>query len=228
MEDEMWRPRPDPFSRLRDAGWRLVKPEGPWHGRRRAEGRYGGEPVIARGVDGFLTLFQAWVAETAQLLRWARAQGGSVVLAGISLGALTAQLLASEARRWPALLAPDALLLIGTSACLRRAAYDGALARGLRMPERLAEAGWTKESLEPWLGLIEPGDCAVPPERIVLLLGQKDQVTPFDGGLLLAERWGVPPENLFQPRRGHFSAALGLSAFPAPLERLRQVVQSAL
>jgi pimeloyl-ACP methyl ester carboxylesterase len=226
MEDEMWRPRPDPFAGLRDAGWRLVKPEGPWHGRRRPEGRYGGEPVIARGLDGFLTLFQAWVAETAVLLRWARAQGGPVALAGISLGALTAQLLASEARRWPAALAPDALLLIGTSGCLRRAAYDGALARALGMPARLAEAGWTETGLEPWIGLIEPGESAVPPERVVLLLGRKDRVTPFDGGLLLAKRWRVPPENLFQPCRGHFSAALGLSAFPAPIERLREVTES--
>jgi len=225
MEDEMWRPRPDPFARLRDVGWRLVKPEGPWHGRRRLEGRYGGEPVMARGLDGFLTLFEAWVAETAQLIRWARAQGGPVVLAGISLGALTAQLLASEARHWPAALTPDALLLIGTSASLRRAAYDGALSRALAMPERLAEAGWGKEDLEPWLTLIEPGPCALPPHRVVLLLGRKDQVTPFDGGLLLAARWQVPPANLFQPRQGHFSAALGLSAFPAPLDRLRQVVE---
>jgi predicted alpha/beta hydrolase family esterase len=68
----------------------------------------------------------------------------------------------------------------------------------------------------------------VPPERVVLLLGQKDRVTPFDGGLLLAERWGVPPQNLLQPRRGHFSATLGLTAFPEPLDRLQQVMQRAL
>ena len=74
MEDEMWGARPDPFDRLRAAGWRIVKPEGPWHGRRRLSGRYGGEPVIALGLDGFLTLFQAWVAEAALLIDWARRQ----------------------------------------------------------------------------------------------------------------------------------------------------------
>ena len=224
MEDEMWRPRPDPFGRLRAAGWRIVKPEGPWHGRRRLSGTYGGEPVMARGLEGFLTLFEAWVAETALLIAWARRQGGPVVLAGISLGALTAQLLASEARRWPAELSPDALLLIGTSASMPRAAYDGALAKALEMPRRLTEAGWEREQLEPWLTLLEPAECALPPERIVLLLGNRDRVTPFDSGLLLATRWQVPPQNIFRPRQGHFSVALGLTAFPAPLDRLRQVV----
>lgn len=233
MEDEMWGVRPDPCDRLRDAGWRIVKPEGPWHGRRRLPGRYGGEPVIAWGLDGFLTLFQAWVAETALLIDWARRQSGPlgdgpVVLGGISLGALTAQLYVSRTQAWPAALTPDALFLLATSGAVGAAAYDGSLARALGVPQRLAERGWTREALEPWLGLIEPGDSAVPPERIVMLLGRTDSVTPYDEGSLLAQRWQVPRQNIFRPWQGHFSVSVGLAAFPKPLDRLRQVVEGAV
>ena len=225
MEDEMWGIRPDPVDHLRAAGWRIVKPEGPWHGRRRLPGRYGGEPVIGQGLDGFLTLFQAWVTEAAVLLDWARRQGGPVVLGGISLGALTAQLIATQARAWPAALVPDALLLIATSGEVGATAYAGSLARALGMPERLAERGWMPDDLAPWLQLIEPGESAVPPERTVMLLGRVDSVTPYDGGSLLADRWQVPSRNVFRPWQGHFSVSVGLSVFTKPLERLRQVLQ---
>ena len=147
-----------------------------------------------------------------------------MVLAGISLGALTAQLLASRAGDWPAALAPDALFLLATSGAVGATAYGGSLARALGVPQQLAKCGWTMETLQPWLGLIEPGESVVPPERTVMLLGRTDSVTPYDGGSLLAERWQVPRENVFRPWQGHFSVSVGLSAFPKPLDRLRQVV----
>ena len=53
-----------------------------------------------------------------------------------------------------------------------------------------------------------------------MLLGRTDDVTPFADGRALAARWRVPAENLFLPRRGHFSAAVGLLHDPAPLRRL--------
>lgn len=224
MEEEMWRPRFDPFEALSAAGWRVLKPEGPWHGRRRLPGRFGGEPVIARGVEGLLTCLQAWLAETAVLVAWARRQGGAVALSGISLGALTAQLYASRARDWPADLTPDALLLIATSGSLRRAVYDGALVRAMGLPDRLAEAGWDEPALERWIDLIEPRESAVPADRTLLLLGSTDRVTPYDGGQLLAARWKLPAENLFVRRQGHFSVSLGLAADRRPLERLCALV----
>ncbi len=224
MEEEMWRPRYDPFEAMTAAGWRVVKPEGPWHGRRRLPGRFGGEPVLAQGLGGLLTCLQAWLAETATLVAWARAQGGPVALAGISLGALTSQLYASRATGWPAELAPDALLLIATSGSVRRAAHEGALATALGMPERMAAAGWDEAELERWLPLLDPTASAVPPGRTVMLLGTADRVTPYDSGCLLAERWQVPEENLFRRRQGHFSASLGLAADRRPLARLADLL----
>jgi predicted alpha/beta hydrolase family esterase len=56
----------------------------------------------------------------------------------------------------------------------------------------------------------------VDPCRIVLLIGRHDNVTPYDGGQRLARNWQIPPENLFVRNQGHFSAAVGLEADPAP------------
>ncbi len=225
MEPEMWRPTFDPQVEMARAGWRVVRPEGPWHGRRRLPGLYGGEPAMAWGLEGFLTLFQAWVGEVGALIHWARQQGGPVAICGTSLGALTAQLYASLARDWPASLTPDGLLLVTTSGGLLATAYDGAIARRIGAPAQLTAAGWQAGDLAPWLALIEPTACAVPPARTVMLLGSADQVTPYAGGLELARRWQLPEANLFRAWRGHFSTALGLSADRRPLRRLAEVLR---
>ena len=63
-------------------------------------GSYGGEPIIGRGMEGMLGAFEAWLAEIAVLVRWARQTGSrTVVLSGVSLGSLTAQLAATASRR---------------------------------------------------------------------------------------------------------------------------------
>lgn len=226
MEPEMWQPTLDAQVEMASAGWRVLRPEGPWHGRRRLPGHYGGEPAMAWGVAGFLTLFRAWVAEVGALILWARTQGGPVALCGTSLGALTAQLYASLARDWAPALVPDALLLVTTSADLAATAHDGALARRIGAPARLAAAGWTAEALAPWLARLEPGASAVPAERTLLLLGRTDSVTPYAGGLALARHWRIPPENLFRAWRGHFSSAIALNADRRPLRRLDEVLRA--
>src|SRR3546814_2104258 len=68
-------------------GLRVIRPEGPWHGRRRMPGCFGGEPAMAQGPLGLLKLFAAWGAEVAVLIDWARRKGsGPVALGGVSLG----------------------------------------------------------------------------------------------------------------------------------------------
>ena len=71
METEMWRGGADMVSDLALEGVRIVKPEGPWHSRRRPPGWYGGEPAMGLGPLGFLDLFHAWIAEVAALIDWA-------------------------------------------------------------------------------------------------------------------------------------------------------------
>ena len=222
IEAEMWRGLLDPMSHCLGPNIRVIHPEAPWHGRRRIDGWYGGEPFLGRGPLGLITGFEAALSEIAVLIAWSRRQGdGPVILAGVSLGALTAQLYATAARFWPAELVPDALYLLAVSGDIREVALDGCLARSLDLRAALETAGWGEERIEPWLPLIEPeGPPALDPDRIVMLLGEEDCVMPIAGGQALAEAWRLPPENLFQRRQGHFSVALGMMFDPAPWRRL--------
>ena len=224
MENEMWRGGASPLPLLMERGVRLLSPEGPWHGRRRPAGGYGGEPIIAGGPRGFLELFQAWVAEVAVLIDWAhRTRVGPVILGGVSLGSLTGQLVPGASKDWPRTLRPDALLLAATTGDLASLARDGSLAKELNLRERIEPLGWSAEEVRRWLPLLAPDDDpGLAPERIVMLLGRGDDLTPFDGGIGLARRWRVPEENLFLRRQGHFSVSLGLLRDPRPLDCLLQ------
>ena len=226
METEMWKGSVDAVTELTRAGVRVVRPEGPFHGRRRLPGFYGGEPAIGRGPVGLIELFEGWVAEAAVLIDWARSTSkGPVAIGGLSLGALTSQLAATAAVHWPDRLKPDAKFLVVTSGDILATAYSGALPSAVGLPAKLAEAGWEQSDLDRWLPLLQPSDIsAVPPERTVMHLGRVDTVTPFDGGRSLAERWGVPDDNVFIYPGGHFSAPLSQYHDTRPLDRLVEVL----
>ncbi len=226
VEMEHWRGFVDCAAALRRAGIRVVEPEAPWHGRRRPHGRWGGERFVSRGPHGALATLGAATREVARLTAWARATGARRVgVAGISLGALTAQLVAAHARLWPAEMRPDAALLVTTSDSLAEIALRGSLAVSLGVPEALRRAGWSRREVERWAALGEPRHGpAIDPAAIVMLLGRVDDLTPYAGGLRLAERWEVPAENRFEPVRGHFSVAAGLLRDTAALDRFVAVL----
>jgi hypothetical protein len=229
VESEHWGPAMDSIDITPDLvrkGLRVIRPEGPWHGRRRAEGRFGGEPAMAEGPRGFLKLFSAWGPEVAVMIDWARRRGSSeVAIGGVSLGALTSQLTAVAACDWPADLRPDALILIACSENLKSVAFQGSLAAAIGLPARLAAKGWQEADIDRFLPFMEPrGLPAMAPEKIVMVLGEADDLTPFAGGLSLARRWGVPAENLFLRHQGHFTVAFDLARRPQPLDRLAQIL----
>ena len=226
METEMWRGTTGVVPALAERGFRTIVAEGPWHGRRRLAGRYGGEPVLGRGPLGLIDLLEAWVAEVAVLIRWARRTStGPVVLAGVSLGALTSQRAASASTRWPETLRPDALMLVATSGRLIDLAGTGSLARQTGLDQEIRKAGWRAADLERWLPLMEPEpEPPLAPERILMVLGARDDLTPFRGGQALADAWRLPERNLFLRHQGHFSVSLGVLSEPAPLDRLQALV----
>ena len=222
METDFWGEMTDPVNMLTRQGFRVIRPEAPWHGHRRVKGFFGGEPAIAQGPLGFIDLFHASVREVAHLIEWARQTGSSkIAIGGLSLGALTAQIVATQARNWPAARRPDHLLLVTTSEDMLDIALRGSMARLLEMPRRFAEAGWTEAELARWTPLLEPhGDPVMSPDRIAVLLGKADDLTPVRGGESLLRRWGVPESNVFRRHQGHFSASLGLYRDGAVLDRL--------
>lgn len=229
VETEMWGTGiGTPYGLIR-AGVRLVAPEAPWHNRRMAPGRWGGEPLIATAPRGAPDLFQAWLGEIAALIGWARERGSGVVaLGGTSLGALTSQLAAVQARHWPESLRPDLLYLVATGGSVQQVAVDSELADVFGLQQALAAAGWEDSALDRLAPLTDPlGDPVMPPERIVMVLGRADGVTRFDEGRELASRWRVPAENLFVREQGHFSIPLGLLHDDAPLHRLHALMAQA-
>ena len=226
MEQDLWPPTRNALGDLAKQGIRVVRPEGPWHGRRMLKGFYGGEPILARGPDGLLTFLRAWVAETAALVAWARERGSPrVAIGGASLGALTSQLIATVSGSWAEALRPDALLLIATTGRPMEIVTTGSLAQGIGLPKILNEAGWTPSRLERWLGLFEPHmPPVVDPSRIVIVLGRADDLMPHEGGVDLALRWGVPADNVFVQPQGHFSVSLALLNDPAPMRRFTAIM----
>jgi hypothetical protein len=227
MEQDAWT-MADPVTDLVDRGFCVIRPEGPWHGRRCPPGTYGGELVFAEGLLGFIRTFEAWAAEVALFTRWAHAHiSPRVAVAGISLGALTAQLVVTACRYWPADMRPDAALLIATTDDIVDGALNGSLARAVGMVEHLWMAGWTRDEVRRWAPLIEPAAApAIDPSGIVMALGDVDTVTPFASGRAFADRWKIPAENMFVAHRGHFTTALGLYRDPAPLLRLAELLET--
>ncbi len=227
VEAEHWRGMQSVTRMLCGAGVRVVEPESPWHGRRTPPGTYGGERFIATAPAGAFDLFAAQARETAVIIDWCRRSSrGPVAVGGLSLGALVAQLVGVHSRRWPAAMRPDALLLVTCCDRLDSVVLEGSLGRALGLPEALAARGWSAESLARWRPLTDPlGAPAVAPGDIVAVLGSRDDLTPFALGRALFERWGVPRENLFVRRQGHFSAALGLLHDVSHLRRLCAVLE---
>lgn len=220
MEMDMMRAPRDEINRLCRLGIRVIAMEGPWHGRRRLRGTYGGEVVVARSPLGPLDYFRAHVAEIAHMTRWARQSGATAVgWMGTSMGAFTCQLAASYGRYWPRSLWADALFLITPSQGFHDIAVHGAFAKAFAVEPALSAAGWTDADLERFGKLCDPlGHTVVPPESVFMLIGEHDSVAPARGALRMAEDWAVPQSNRYLRAQGHFSVPAGLMVDDAPLE----------
>jgi pimeloyl-ACP methyl ester carboxylesterase len=207
---------------------RVIEPDAPWHGRRRPEGVHGGEPFVARGPVGAIEQFAAHVPEIGSLIGWARGTGpGKVGVGGISLGALNSQLVVAHCREWPREMRPDAAFLITTTDRLDEVAWDGGFATGFGTARAFAKAGWVRDQVTEWLPLTAPtADPSIAPDKIVMVQGSHDTITPFPGGLKFAHRWRLPDENLFVLRRGHFTVPLGLARDTRPIERFVRLLGS--
>ena len=227
MEPEYWRDGRVKLASFVDAGVRVIRPEAPWHGRRRLEGTYGGEPVMARGPGGMIDFLHAAVLELGTLIAWARAtRGGPVVLAGVSLGALTAQLVASVAADWPQEMRPDALFLIAPSLSMAKVTFEGSLTRAVGVPEAIVRGGWQPDEILRWQPLMEPVAApAIDPDRIVVVLGETDDVTLAEGGENLVAVWGVPEANVFRFPAGHFTTSVALLRGGVAVNRLMEILR---
>ncbi len=226
VEQDCFQDREDPVCALTEAGFRVLRMQQPGHGFRKAPGFYAGEQIFSEGPMGLIKLYRQWISDISVLMNWVRQQrGGPVVLGGVSLGALTAQLYSSVAWNWHDDLKPDSLLLIGTSGNVLDVLLKGCLTQALGIPKKLHELGWREADYVKCLPFVQPtGHSVVPPEKVIFMLGQADKLTPYKGGLDLANRWRVPPENRFlRNGKGHFSLLIDLIRDPIVLRRLTEI-----
>lgn len=226
VEFDHWRGLVDEVEALVAMGIRVVRPEAPWHGRRVPNGLYAGEQFMATAPLGALDLFTSAAREWAVLIDWCRnTTNGPVCIGGSSLGAMTAQLIATKAHSWPERLRPDAMLLITHCGHIHDAVVEGALAKVWKIEQATMANGWNSDLIARYLPLIDPtGKPAVATENIISVLGECDEVTPFHSAKELIEDWGIPDGNVFITRHGHFSVPLAMMRNHAPLLRFREVL----
>ena len=226
METEMLRSDGRSYVGMAERGLRIILPDAPGHNRRAEPGRYGGESFIASPPSSGLHSLQQAAQELGVIIDWCRAQGpGKICLGGISLGALTAQVAACRMGAWPAGAKPDALLLLTTTDRVSTLAFDSAIAVAAELDQAAAAKGWRMEDFQPLARIADATEMTpIDPANIVLMIGERDNVTPFAGGRRLADLWRLPAENLFVRDQGHFSAALGQGSNPAPFRRAIEIL----
>ena len=226
VEFDHWRGLVDEVEAMVKMGIRVVRPEAPWHGRRVPDGMYGGEKFIATAPAGALDLFTSAAREWSVLIDWFRDRTKApIAIGGSSLGAMTAQVIADKAHYWPERLQPDAMFLVTHCGHIEDAVVHGQLAKIWGIAQATMQHGWRSDLIRHYLPLIEAdGQPVIDPANIVTVLGDHDNVTPFDGATTLNDEWGLPPENRFVYRRGHFSIPLGMMRDHASLHRFQDIL----
>ncbi len=227
MELEMMAKGPLDFLTLARAGIRVLMPDAPGHNRRTRLGLYGGEAFLRAAPISGLYHFIQTAREFATLVQWCRGRGSQRVgLGGISLGALSAQVAACNMSSWPADCRPDSLLLLTTTDQVSGLTTESALGQVADVDRAVLAAGWREEHIKALSPITDaPTTPPVDPARIVLLIGRRDNVTPYAGGVRLARNWQLPAANIFSRDQGHFSAAFGLAVDPAPYQRLIHILK---
>lgn len=228
VEFDLWHGLVDEVDMLCRMGIRVIRPEAPWHGRRRPPGRFSGEMIVGTAPFGALHAFTGALREWAVLIDWARRTGsGRIAVGGSSLGAQMSMLCADVSRHWPERLRPEAMLLLTHAGNQQDALLKGVLARVWKSREMMMARGWTFETSGQYMPVLDPSwdrPPVMPPQNIVSVLGKYDHVTPFDSGLGLLNAWSVPEPNRFIWRRGHFSVPMTMIRNTSPLNRFVDIM----
>ena len=226
VDFEHWHGLIDEANTLRAAGFRVVRPEAPWHGRRTPVGTFGGERMVTTFPLALLDAFAGALQEWAVLADWARRTSrGPLAFGGTSLGAQMAQLAADIAANGPERLRPEGLFLVTHCGRMTDATLHGEMIHIFGTAHDVRAKGWTHESLETVLGRLDPSPrAAMPAQRIVSVIGSRDRVTPFGCAVPLIDAWDVPAANRFIWDRGHFSMPMTLIRNSRPVARFREVM----
>lgn len=200
-----WPPEAALARPLARAGYRVVLPDAPWHGRREAVGSYSGEPYLATAPIGMFKLFSAAALENGVLVNWARETGAPVVgVGGLSLGGITTFHVGGHCGSWPESTRPDLLCPAGAPGIVDETVFDSRLLEILDTDDALRSAGWTSRLLGEFAALLNPPEtCGIDPEWVVSFGGLRDEVVPYGTTRRLLDAWNVPPVNRTEWDVGH-------------------------
>lgn len=212
---------------LIDCGVRVIRLESSAHGRRCPPGYYDGEHIFASAPPALVEFMMQQVHEIGVLLHWCKLENkGPVALGGTSLGALSSQTYVSLNKRLQLYPQPDILYLSATDPNILALAGDSQLCIKSGLSAALTQAGWSKEKLDGYQPLVQvSAEPPINPNHIIMVMGNKDQVTSYHRAKELAIKWQVRPNHLFERRQGHFSLQLGLLGDQAPINSLYHLLQ---
>ena len=193
---------------LAPEGVRVVLPDAPWHGRREPLGRFSGETYLARAPESMLQLYATAALEAGVLVEWARGEGPSVVLGGISLGGIVTMHVAGRCDAWPAAARPDAAVPVAATGDVDAVLVEGGLTPLLDLDDVLGSAGWYSRLHELGPLLNPPASCGIDPEGVFPAVGSRDALVPPHTFTATLDAWDVPAANRTVWETGHFGVLL--------------------
>jgi hypothetical protein len=183
-------------TRFNQLGWNVLFPHLPYHYSRRPKGYANGALAITSDIVRNAETLRQSVIELRQLMCWARQRGSRrIALLATSYGAWVAALtLAHEMTDFTILLQPVA--------DVAHASFRSPASR--MMADSLTANGITSDSISRHAHLSSPLHLIplTPAERITIIGGRYDQISPSSSLKLLCSHWGGA--NYLEVAQGHF------------------------
>jgi hypothetical protein len=182
--------------RFNAQGWNVLFPHLPYHYRRRPKGYANGALTITSDIVRNAEALRQSVIELRQLIQWARQRGSQrLALLGTSYGGWVAALTLG-------LEMTDFSLLLQPVADVAHATFGSPASR--MMASYLKRNGILSDSIERHAHLSSPLHLTplTPADRITIIGGSYDRLSPSQSLKMLSDRWGGA--SYLEVRQGHF------------------------
>jgi hypothetical protein len=193
-------------SRFNTQGWNVLFPHLPYHYRRRPKGHANGALTITSDIVRNAEILRQSVIELRQLIRWARQRGSRrIALLGTSYGGWVGALTLGVERT-------DFTILLQPIADVSHATFDSPASR--TMSSYLKKNGISPKIISRHAHLSSPLHLTplTTPDRITIIGGAYDRLSPSKSLQSLSARWGGTP--YLEVPQGHF----GYSAMQCALK----------
>lgn len=172
-----------PFNKSGFHMWQIMLP---FHFDR-AHSTYSGEYMISANIERSVFSVRQAVTEIRALIRWIKLnKGGNVILVGVSLGGLMANLVATADEY------ADAVISIMYANSLSYAVWHTPIGKYIK--QVLQNNGITYDMLKEYWEILEPisQKPKIDRNRILFIAGRYDQYVHFEDALALQQAWDIP------------------------------------